>query len=140
VLWAQNHNTVFHSTDRGRNWTEARTAVSQFGFPVAVHPRDPGTVWLVPATKDVCRVPVDGELAVTRTTNGGRTWKTLRDGLPGKHCYDLVYRHGLAVCDKGRRVAIGSTSGGLWVSTDRGRSWDEPPVRLPPVYCVRFAK
>src|SRR5688572_27194765 len=34
VLWAQNHNTVFHSTDRGRNWTEARTAVSQFGFPV----------------------------------------------------------------------------------------------------------
>ena len=136
----QRRGVPFHSTDRGRTWTEVRTAVSQFGFPVAVHPRDPETVWLVPATKDVCRVPVDGELAVTRTTNGGRTWKTLRDGLPGKHCYDLVYRHGLAVCDKGRRVAIGSTSGGLWVSTDRGRSWDEPPVRLPPIYCVRFAK
>jgi hypothetical protein len=30
-----------------------------------------------------------------------------------KHAYDLVYRHGLAVDDSVKRLALGSTTGGL---------------------------
>jgi hypothetical protein len=75
--------------------------VSGFGFAAAVHPHDADTTWFVPAEADQRRVPVQGALAVNRTRDGGRTWETLRDGLPQQHAYDLVYRHGLAATDDG---------------------------------------
>ena len=50
-----------------------------------------------------------------------------------------VYRHALAVDDTGDRLAMGSTTGGLWVSEDQGDHWLPLPARLPPVYAVRFA-
>ncbi len=34
---------------------------------------------------------------------------------------------------------MGSTTGGLWVSEDRGDSWSEVTHTLPPIYAVRFA-
>ena len=45
------------------------------------------------------------------------------DGLPQENAYDLVFRHALAVDDTGDRLAIGSTTGGLWVSEDQGDHW-----------------
>ena len=36
-------------------------------------------------------------------------------------------------------LAIGSTTGGLWVSEDRGASWQGIAERLPPVHAVTFA-
>ena len=35
--------------------------------------------------------------------------------------------------------AIGSTTGGLWISEDQGESWRNLSSHLPPIYCVRFA-
>lgn len=139
VLWAQHHNGIFRSLDAGRSWVELTAPVSSFGFAVAVHPKDPDTAWFVPAIKDERRVPVDGRLVVNRTRDGGRTWKTLRRGLPQKHAYDLVYRHGLDVDASGERLAFGSTTGGVWISEDGGDSWACAEGRLPPVYCLRFA-
>ncbi|HEV6968708.1 WD40/YVTN/BNR-like repeat-containing protein, partial [Roseateles sp.] len=102
------------------------------------HPRDADTAWFVPAVSDMCRVPVDGALIVNRTRDGGQTWQTLREGLPQAHCYDLVYRHGLAVDDGGEQLMMGSTTGGLWASADEGDSWQCVSAHLPPIYAVRF--
>lgn len=139
-LWAQHHNGVFRSTSGGRSW-EAVPAVapSVFGFGVAVHPRDPLTAWFAPAVKDECRVPVDGKLVVARTRDGGATFDVLRHGLPQEHAYDLVYRHALAVDGTGDRLAVGSTTGGLWTTDDQGDAWHAAEARLPPVHAVRFA-
>jgi hypothetical protein len=63
----------------------------------------------------------------------------LRQGLPQEHAYDLVYRHGLAVDGSGERLAMGSTTGGLWISEDGGDRWAGLPARLPPVAQVLFA-
>lgn len=140
TLWAQHHNGIFRSTDGASSWHEiAGKPVSQFGFAVAVHPKEPDTAWFVPAVKDECRVPVDGALCVARTRDGGRTFAALRRGLPQEHAYDLVYRHGLAVDATGDRLAMGSTTGGLWISEDQGDSWRCLSTQLPPIYCVRFA-
>ena len=138
TLWCQHHNGIFRSTNGGARWDEVVAPLSSFGFAVAAHPHDPQTAWFVPAVKDQCRVPVAGALAVNRTRDGGATFETLRTGLPQQDCYDLVYRHGLAVDATGNRLLMGSTTGGLWASDDAGERWVELPARLPPIYAVRF--
>lgn len=140
TLWVQHHNGIFRSTDGGSQWEEITSAgPSTFGFAVAVHPGDADTAWFVPAVKDELRFPVDGRLVVTRTRDGGKTFETLRSGLPQQHAYDLVYRHGLDVDASGDVLAVGTTTGGLWVSEDQGDSWRATALHLPPIYGVRFA-
>ncbi|UGQ46203.1 WD40/YVTN/BNR-like repeat-containing protein [Massilia endophytica] len=140
VLWCQHHCGIWRSTDNGQNWEEVTDApLSTFGFAVAVHPRDPDTAWFAPAVADQQRVPIEAALAVNRTDNGGRHFVSERAGLPQEHCYDLVYRHGLAVADDGKTLVMGSTTGGLWLSESGGAKWDTISTTLPPVYAVRFA-
>jgi hypothetical protein len=138
VLWAQHHNGIWRSTDNAASWQEVQAPVSSFGFAVAVHPREPDTAWFVPAQKDERRVPVNGEMVVNRTRDGGRSFDTLRTGLPQHHCYDLVYRHGLAVAPDGEQLLMGSTTGGLWASDDQGDCWNVVSLNLPPIYAVAF--
>jgi hypothetical protein len=135
----QHHNGVFRSTNRAQNWQEI-TAIkpAKFGFALAVHPKNPDTAWFVPAIKDENRIPVGGALTVARTMDGGRSFTELRDGLPQKDAYDLVYRHGLAVDETGERLAMGSTTGHLWVSENAGDKWSLVGSNLPPIACVRF--
>ncbi len=140
VMWAQHHNGVYRSTDDAQSWQEVRTtALSCFGFAVAVHPRDGDTAWFVPAVKDENRIPVNAALAVTRTRDGGRSFSVLREGLPAPS-YDLIYRHGLDVDGSGERLVFGSTTGGLWVSENQGDTWQCVCAHLPPVYAVRFER
>ncbi|MGZ2749167.1 WD40/YVTN/BNR-like repeat-containing protein [Burkholderia stagnalis] len=138
VLWTQHHCAIFRSTDGAAHWQRIEAQPSSFGFAVAVHPRDADTAWFVPAVKDECRIPVHSEFVVTRTRDGGRTFERFSNGLPAAPAYDLVYRHGLAVDGTGTRLAMGSTTGGLWTSDDGGESWHLVSAHLPPVYCVRF--
>ena len=139
TMWVQHHNGVFRSTDGARSWQEVTTIrPAKFGFAVAAHPRDPDTAWFVPGVKDECRVPVDGRLVVARTRDGARSFDVLTEGLPQSHAYDLVYRHGLAVDETGVRLAMGSTTGHLWVSENAGDSWSLAAGHLPPISCVRF--
>ncbi len=139
VLWTQHHCGIFKSTDNGDQWTEVPEAgPSTFGFAVAVHPNDADTAWFVPAISDEVRVPVDGELVVTRTRDGGATFDVLTEGLPQTDTYDLVYRHGLAVDSTGEQLMMGSTTGSLWWSGDAGDSWVQVSANLPPIASVRF--
>lgn len=139
TLWAQHHNGIFRSIDASRSWEEiAEAGPSTFGFAVAVHPHRPETAWFVPALKDERRIPVDGKFVVTRTRDGGRSFEVLRTGLPTRAAWDLVYRHGLDVDASGERLAMGSTTGGVWVSENGGDAWQQVGVRLPPVYAVRW--
>jgi hypothetical protein len=138
-FWVQHHCGIFKSVDNAKSWQEVKAKPSSFGFGVVVHPKNPDTAWFVPGIKDEKRIPVDGALVVTRTRDGGKTFKTLKKGLPQKHAYDLVFRHGLAIDETGDQLAIGSTTGGVWISEDQGDSWQMVTHTLPPVYAVRFA-
>jgi hypothetical protein len=139
-LWAQHHNGVFRTTDGAASWREVKNVPpSTFGFAVAVHPADPDTAWLVPGVSDERRIPVNGQVVVARTRDGGRTFDVLRKGLPQEHAYDLTYRHGLDLDARGQSLALGTTTGSLWVSDNQGDSWQCVGEHLPPVYCVRFA-
>jgi photosystem II stability/assembly factor-like uncharacterized protein len=138
VMWMQHHCGIFRSTDAGHTWTQLKPPHDDFGFAVAAHPQDPNTAWFVPAIKDELRVPRDGALAVSRTRDGGKTWEALSKGLPQRDAYDLVYRHCLDVDDTGGQLAMGSTTGALWVSDNGGEAWTLVNAHLPPVYAVRL--
>lgn len=139
VLWAQHHNGIFRTTTGGERWGDVPNArPSTFGFAVVVHPRDGNTAWFVPAVKDEKRIPVGGQVVVSRTRDGGETFDVLTKGLPQEHAYDLVFRHCLALADDGHTLAFGSTTGSLWISTDAGDSWETISTHLPPIYCLKF--
>ncbi len=141
VMWVQHHNGVFHSTDGSKSYREIEQAgPSTFGFAVCAHPHDEKTAWFVPGVKDECRVPVDGKLVVTRTRDGGESFETLRNGLPQEHCYDIVFRHALDVDASGNRLAMGSSTGGLWISENGGDDWNCVSNLLPPIYVARFSR
>jgi len=138
-FWVQHHCFIYRSDDEARSWRQFDdVAPSSFGFAVAVHHEDPDTAWFVPAVKDSARYPVDGKLVVTCTRDGGATFETLTRGLPQVHAYDLVYRHALELDPTSRYLAMGSTTGSLWISEDQGERWEILSANLPPVFCVRF--
>lgn len=137
-LWQQNHCGVFYSSDGARNWK--RVSVPEqgvhFGFPIAVDANDGKTAWVVPARADSERMAIDGGLFVARTNDGGATWQALRNGLPQDNSYDIVLRHALDV-DRDC-LCFGSTTGNVYLSEDRGESWQCLGNNFPPVYSVRF--
>jgi len=140
-LWVAHHNGVFRSTDGALSWRELdNVPPSAFGFACAVHPVDPNIAWFVPAIKDEKRIPVDGQVVVTRTRDGGQSFDVLADGLPGPHAYDLTYRHALDVDETGQRLVFGSTTGSLWTTENQGDSWACVSNHLPPIHCIRFVK
>ncbi len=138
-LWQQNHCGVFYSADGGAQWKKVShpDVAVHFGFPIAVHPRDGRTAWVVPAQADSARMSVGGGMFVARTRDGGATWETLRAGLPQHDCYDIVYRH--ALDSTGDRVCFASTTGNVYVSEDGGDTWQCVGQNFPPVHSVRFA-
>lgn len=139
VFWCQHHMGIFRSKDDLATWEQLEAKPSSFGFVVAVHPREPDTAWFIPAHSDQKRAPIEGEVVVTRTRDGGRSFEVLRNGLPNQHAYDLVYRHSLAIDDSGDHLAFGSTTGNLWTTANQGDTWHCLANHLPPVYCLRYA-
>jgi photosystem II stability/assembly factor-like uncharacterized protein len=139
-LWMQNHCGIFRSTNGAKSWKQVskKDKLPHFGFPIAVDEEDPDTAWVVPAISDTHRIAVDAKMAVCRTTDGGKTWEALRKGLPQKDCYDVTFRH--ALDNANGTIAFGTTTGNLYVSEDRGDSWEVVGHNLPPIYSVRFTR
>src|SRR5438477_1286186 len=82
-LYLQNHWGLYRSDDAGDSWQDVAHGVSSdFGFPMAIHPREPDTVYVLPLESDTFRCPPGGKLRVYRTRNGGRSWQPLTRGLP----------------------------------------------------------
>jgi hypothetical protein len=139
VLWQQNHCGIFRSTDGGAQWTDVGEAggPAHFGFAIAADPASPDTAWVVPAHSDEQRLAPSGAVCVCRTDDGGASWQAFRTGLPQRECYDIVLRHALDYRED--RLVIGSTTGNVYVSADRGVSWSCVGNHFPPVYAARFA-
>ena len=139
VLWCQHHGGLYRSADGGRQWRAiAAPQPSGFGFAVAAHPKDPQRAWFAPAHSDAQRFPAGGRMVVTHTRDGGATFSIQDEGLPRQDAYHLVYRHALVVSADGRTLAMGSTTGGLWISEDEGDNWRCLSRDLPPIAALRI--
>jgi photosystem II stability/assembly factor-like uncharacterized protein len=147
-LYMQNHGGwpdrpgigVLRSDDSGRSWQSiAEGLPSDFGFPIAVHPHDADTVYVVPLEPWTRTCP-DGAPAVWRSENGGAKWKRLAKGLPKKDSYFTVLRDAMALDDLSTpAVYLGTTTGQLWMGHDGGDEWTCLFDSLPPINCVKVA-
>lgn len=139
VLWQQNHCGIFVSTDGGQQWNEVsqKNGPANFGFAVAVKADNPNQAWVIPGISDEIRVAIDQALVVCRTDDGGKTWLEQRSGLPQQHCFDIVYRHCLAIHEDS--LVFGTTTGNVYYSNDLGNHWQQLSSDLPMIYSVEIA-
>jgi len=140
-MFLQNHWGLYRSDDRGENWIDIANGVpSDFGFPMAIHPKDPDSAWIVPLEADVFRCTPEGKLRVYRTRNAGAQWEPMTAGLPQHDAYETVLRDAMAV-DVLDRVGVyfGTRNGKLFGSSDEGETWSALADGLPPIVAVKTA-
>ncbi|SRR6266545_976225 len=140
VLFQQHHTGVYRSDDCGDRWVDISDGLpSRFGFPLAIHPHDPDTVYVVPHVSEKQRAVPEGRMAVWRSRSGGARWESLSAGLPD-HAWLTILREGLAVdsCDPAG-VYVGTNTGQVFYSRDEGAHWELLADYLPAVMSVNAA-
>jgi photosystem II stability/assembly factor-like uncharacterized protein len=140
-LWQQNHCGVYRSDDAGDSWErlDGNGLPSDFGFALALHPRDPDAAFVVPIAGAEYRVTSDGRLGVYKTIDGGAGWTLSMRGLP-ERAWTTVLREGLASDTLDPfGVYVGTQSGSVFASADEGETWRELARDLPPILSVEVA-
>lgn len=141
VLFQQHHTGVYHSVDRGDTWVDISDGLpSRFGFPLALHPHDPETVYVVPHVSQDQRVVPEGRMAIWRSRNSGNNWESLTQGLPDNVWFTIL-RENLATdrCDPAG-VYAGTSTGQLFYSRDEGAHWELLAGNLPSIVSVNAAQ
>ncbi len=142
ILFQQNHCGVYRSVDGGDHWDDigSERLPATFGFPIAMHPRQERTIWVIPQVSDEFRYTPDGKLRVYRSRDGGEQWEPLTKGLPQEDAYLAIYREALHTdaCDPAG-VYFATTTGTAYYSRNEGDTWAVLSDTLPPVYSISTA-
>lgn len=138
-LYQQNHCGMYRSDDGGTTWQSIEDGLpSSFGFPAAVHPRDPDRLYLLPLNGDIAgRFVPEGRAAVWCTGDSGHSWSDQRAGLPQENAFFNVLRQAMAT-DRldPAGVYFGTNSGTLYGSRDEGATWTPIAEHLPAILSV----
>ncbi|HEX7970014.1 MAG TPA: sialidase family protein [Stellaceae bacterium] len=138
-LYQQNHCGMYRSDDGGRRWESIEAGLpSTFGFPAAVHPRDPATLYLLPLNGDIAgRYVPDAKAAVWRTRDAGASWEALREGLPQNNAFFGVLRQAMTTDPLAPAgIYFGTSSGTVYASADEGGTWQAIAQHLPTILSV----
>jgi len=141
VIYQQNHCGVYRSDNAGEDWIDIGEGrlPSRFGFPIAVHPADPRTIYIALEESDQFRMSVDGKFSVWRSRDAGESWKRMTTGLPEK-AHLVVLREAMATDSfEDAGIYVGTNTGQLFYSRDSGDSWDLLADFLPPIQSVEAA-
>jgi len=137
-LFQQNHCGVYRSKDSAENWIDISKGLpSRFGFPMAIHPHDPETIYVVPEIGPEKRFVCDERLGIFRSRNGGKNWQRMTKGLPQKNVFTQVLRHAASAdsCDPAG-IYVGTIGGEIFYSRNEGDSWHVLAAQLPPILSV----
>jgi photosystem II stability/assembly factor-like uncharacterized protein len=127
--------------DAGENWIDIQQDLpSQFGFPIALDVHHPDTVYVV-VEDPMARNNVNSHFTVYRTQNAGEQWELLTEGLPAGSGVRLgVLRHAMCTDVKDPcGVYVGTNTGQVFASHDRGDTWHLIADFLPSIYSLTAA-
>jgi photosystem II stability/assembly factor-like uncharacterized protein len=146
-LYQQNHCGIYRMDRSEGRWVRIGEnmpkRVGDIGFPIALHPHDPDTVWVFPmeGTSVWPRVSPEGKPAVYMTRNAGKTWTRQATGLPQAQAWWTVKRQAMTT-DSHEPVGLyfGTTGGEIWGSRSAGENWTCLTRHLPEIYSVEVAQ
>lgn len=126
-LWSDSkHRGLYKSTDGGKTWTKSLYINEQAGCAdVSIDPKNPNTMYAT--TWEFRRKPFAFNSGgkgsgVYKSTDGGKTWKELTNGLPAKPFGRVALA--LAPSAPNNLVAIvEAKETGLYISSDGGENW-----------------
>jgi photosystem II stability/assembly factor-like uncharacterized protein len=131
---------IYKSTDAGRTFTHAGLTDTHTIARIVPHPTNPEIVYVAASGHEW----TDNEMrGVFKTTDGGRTWSKVFFRGPRTGAIDLVMDPSdpevlyTAMWQRVRRkwsdprVESGYDQGGVWKSTDGGRTWVDANEGLP---------
>jgi photosystem II stability/assembly factor-like uncharacterized protein len=130
LLWAGSDDGLVHVTrDGGRTWTNLTAnvpGIPEWGTVAAIEPSpfDAATAYLV---VDNHRMD-DARPYLWRTSDYGKTWRSLSAGLPPE-----VYLHAVREDPKRKGLLYAGTEKGVAFSPDDGATWKELRLNLPTV-------
>jgi hypothetical protein len=138
VLYQQNHCGIYKSLNAGDDWIDIQQDLpSDFGFPLALDPHHPETLFVVVEDGEG-RHNCSNQFAIYRTQDAGDHWEALTQGLPAGPGVRLgVLRH--AMCSDSVDpcgIYVGTNTGQLFASADRGEHWTLIADYLPSIYSV----
>lgn len=137
VAWG---NGIFKSTDGGKTFEKMGLESTHQISKIRTHPSNPDIVY-VAAIGHLWGF--SGDRGVFKTTNGGKSWKKLTNGLPSHEkigAADLIINHDnpdilfVSMYQRKRqayRYDGGSPDGGIYKSTNGGSSWKKLTNGLP---------
>lgn len=134
-IWRQDHMGVYRTSNGGDFWERIEEGLpARFGFAIG---RDhaSGTLFVVPLESDENRLPVKGRLAAYRSDDDGDSWEVAGAGWPTTPHFTGVLRKAMSV-DQTGGVAIGTTGGTIYSSSNTGKSWNALPFAFPRVLAV----
>lgn len=138
TLYQQNHCGVYMSENAGDDWIDIQANLpSEFGFPVALDPHNPETLFTI-VEDGMGRFNFPDTFKVYRTKDAGGQWEAMESGLPKGTGVRLgVLRHGMCTDSMDPcGVYVGTNTGQLFASDDRGDNWRLIADFLPAIYSV----
>jgi photosystem II stability/assembly factor-like uncharacterized protein len=146
-IYQQNHCGIYQMNRPEGQWIrigeKMPKRIGDIGFPLALHPRDPDTLWVFPmdGTSVWPRVSPGGKPAVYISRNSGKSWKRQDNGLPSEQAWFTVKRQAMCT-DQNEPVGIffGTTSGEVWGSNNGGEKWVCRARYLPEIYSLESAE
>ncbi|MGB5553909.1 MAG: glycosyl hydrolase, partial [Flavobacteriaceae bacterium] len=135
VLWAGSDDGLIHITkDGGQNWdnvTPPNLAESIINS-IEVSPHDPATAYVVAMRYK----QMDLGSYIFKTTDYGKTWTKITNGISGEHTFARVVRED----PKRRGLLYAGTETGLFISLNDGQNWQPFQLNLPvvPINDLKF--
>ena len=131
---------IYKSTDAGKSWQHMGLTDTQTIARIVVHPTDPNTVYVAASGHEW----TDNEMrGVFKTTDGGKSWSKIFYKSPRTGAIDLVMHPKdpntlyASMWQRIRRkwsdprVEPGYKEGGVFKTTDGGRTWTDASQGLP---------
>jgi photosystem II stability/assembly factor-like uncharacterized protein len=128
---------TYVTSDGGSTWEHWTTTQHEIGgYPdlLVLHPRQPDLMFIAAAEKDpgAWFATHYAGSRISKSTDGGRTWAALRNGLP-----DRLQTAVEAMCleDWGESLSlfVATATGEVWCSDDAGEHWSEILNGLAPI-------